>query len=404
MNKTIRFCYAFHDPRAHTSHNIVNVRRVAKCAAIIAACVATACIFATVASADGLSAMYVFGDSLSDIGNVYNNSTMSATWDFGLFGSGSYNGPALYPGPTPPTTSNSTMNAGLISNGTWAYTKGSWTDGSDTTPSTSTAGVWVQQLASSLSLPLSPSSSGGTDYAYGGATTSGGQTNITINKTGSGYTVTASATVNNITKQVGDFTASLGLAQANASALYVIWGGGNDMFNTVSAFAATEQTAMLNLTNNIQSLYNAGARNFLWPDLPPMASIPYYLGTNAIVSTAVSNACNSFKTDEETSIAALKGNDPGIKIAELDVLTLFTNLFTNPGSFTNITSAAQGKPVNPDKYIFWDTIHPTTAADSLIANAALTALNAAQIPEPSTMGLLLLAAALPLVLRRRKEK
>ncbi|HVM61872.1 MAG TPA: SGNH/GDSL hydrolase family protein [Verrucomicrobiae bacterium] len=380
--------------------------------ALITAALALALAFifsfvaATTALAQNPSAMYVFGDSLSDVGNVYNNSTLNAVWDFGFGASGNYNGPALWPGPTPPNTGSSLMNAGLITSGVWGYTKGAFTDGSDTAPSTSTASNWAQQLAVDLNLPLTASSSGGTDYAYGGATTDNTTTNISTVTIGNGYTVTANATVNNIGKQVATFQTSLGLAQASSSALYVVWGGGNDMLNNTntSLFGATEQTAILNLTNNIQSLYNSGARNFLWPDLPPMASIPRYLGTNAAISSALSNACATFKTDEDSAILALKAADPGMKIAELDVLSIFTNVLANPGAttFTNVTSPAQLKLVNPDQYLFWDNTHPTTAADTLMANGAMAALAAAQIPEPSTITLVLFASSLPLILRRRR--
>jgi len=366
-------------------------------------------IVAATASAQTFPAMYVFGDSLSDVGNVYNTSTLSAAWNFAGY-TGTYNGPANFPGPAYPTTSNGTMNAALLASGAWTYTKGAFTDGSDTTPSTTTSGNWAQQLAADLSLPLTASSSGGTDYAYGGATTANTTTNIVTTTSsytfGNGYTVTSSAPINNIGKQVSTFQATLGLGQANSSALYVIWGGGNDILNTPSAdlFPGTEQTAMLNLTNNIQSLYNSGARYFLWPDLPPMAAIPRYLGTNALISAAVSNACATFKTQEDASILTLKNNDPGIKIGEVDILSLFTNLLANPGasSFTNTTGQARRQLGNPDLYLFWDDVHPTTATDTLIASAAVAAL--AQIPEPSTLSLVLLPAAMLLTLRRRKRK
>jgi phospholipase/lecithinase/hemolysin len=59
------------------------------------------------------------------------------------------------------------------------------------------------------------------------------------------------------------------------------------------------------------------------------------------------------------------------------VLTLFTQIAANPSAFslTNVTDAAQGNfAVNPDTYLFWDDLHPTTYGHSLVAGAALKAL------------------------------
>jgi phospholipase/lecithinase/hemolysin len=50
---------------------------------------------------------------------------------------------------------------------------------------------------------------------------------------------------------------------------------------------------------------------------------------------------------------------------------------------------------NPNQYLFWDSVHPTAAADQIIGN-----LFYAAVPEPSSIALLI--APLALLIGRRK--
>lgn len=117
------------------------------------------------------SDLFVFGDSLSDTGNL------SIATD------------GLYPG------SN--------------YAPGRFTDGSNTTPATtSPVGLWVEQLAAKLGVADSqPFLAGGTNYAIASAQT-------------------GSNGLEGITDQVNYFLAAH-LSGASSTALYAIWGGSN---------------------------------------------------------------------------------------------------------------------------------------------------------------------------------
>ena len=294
--------------------------------------------------AESLSPMVVFGDSLSDTGNLY-------------IATGGLE-------PAPPN-----------------YTTGLFTDGPDSVPSTNNPlGVWVQQLAGMRGITSpAPSLAGGTDYAYGGALT-GHDPN--------------SGGVPWVTDQVNMYLSS-NPGGVSASALYVFWAGANDIFQGVSP-----ATAVSNLTANVNALYGAGARDFMWLDMPPLGDTPDGIGSG--YGGELNELSEEYNSDWLAAIGLLDGEDPGIDIYGVDVYTLVEDMLADPGAygFTNVTDPAQGLDVNPNTYLFWDGVHPTTVGHFWVANLANDDLNT---PEPQAALLLGtgLLAGLLLVWRRQ---
>ena len=62
---------------------------------------------------------------------------------------------------------------------------------------------------------------------------------------------------------------------------------------------------------------------------------------------------------------------------------------TNPEDygFTNVTDSAQGQSVDPDEYLFWDDLHPTTAGHYQIAAAAFALLDGTALPPALALNL-----------------
>ena len=354
------------------------------------------------------SELVVFGDSLSDTGNVYATAMLKIEDNTGVL----YDGIANFPGPTPPALSgNILVNAGLTS--AYNYQPGRFTNGANSRPTSNIAGVWVEQLATRLEMALpTPSTSSGRNYAYGGAEAKAAQ-HTYIEPAGAGQTtVTSTAVVDNIGAQTGWYTGGYGTGDIPGDALYVIWAGGNDLINiateiikgtpnfNVNQLVPAAQTAVAYLKSQIQTLYNRGARCFIWPNLPPVDRVPWYKNQAQDLRDKLRDAAILFQTDHQAAAADLVGNNNGLSIATVDVLGLFNNVLQNPAApqymFDNIDTAARGLTnENPDKYVFWDDIHPTTRTHQLIASAAFAAVIAAGcvVPEPATLGLLLLALA-----------
>jgi len=97
------------------------------------------------------------------------------------------------------------------------------------------------------------------------------------------------------------------------------------------------------------------------------------------------------------------GNDPDIEL--FDAFSLLNEAVVHPSDFglSNVTDAcAQFIACDPSQYLFWDGIHPTSAAEPFISDAILSL--AEGVPEPSSLGLLLAAlAGFGLIGRSRAE-
>ena len=287
-------------------------------------------LFVSNVSALPFNQFIVFGDSLSDTGNVLNRT-------FGLY-------------PEPPN-----------------YTKGRFTDGPDTTPMSTSplGGVWHEQLAGFLGLPAAtPYSSGGSNYAFGGATTGAGNENFGV--------------TDNMYMQVQDY---LSAHSTSSNALYTFWGGANDLLNAATAsgaspqsVASAEKVAIFFLEIEMGALFNAGARQFMWLDLPPLQATPEARSLSPDIVNALATASSTFRADWLAVIPQFRS--AGATITGVDVYSAFYLALNYPSALglTNVTDSSQGTSANPDQYLFWDNLHPTTRGHTLVGFYAYQAL------------------------------
>ena len=211
--------------------------------------------------------LVVFGDSLSDNGNLYAGTSLLGD-----------------PTPGPPN-----------------YATAEYTDGINSVPATSSPlGLWIEQLAPGLNLPVpQPYAKGGPNYATASALT--------------GSNPAYSPLIPSIpwtTDQVNEFLKLNPIAPANH--LYVIWCGANDLLGGVSP-----SVAAANIQGNIATLANAGAKYFLWVNLPPMGEVPEAIGTSQ--RAALDAASVTYNTAMTAAIAQLTAAHPGIVIAAFDI-------------------------------------------------------------------------------------
>lgn len=259
----------------------------------------------SLSSVNKINQLYIFGDSLSDTGNIY-RATAGA-----------------YPSSPP-------------------YFQGRYSNGL----------VWVEYLASGLK--LTPKQS--TNFAFGGATTGTSSMNG----------------IPGLLAQVDNFTSSH--PDINPNALYVLWAGANDyLYGTSNSTMPIE-----NLSKAIQLLSTRGAKKILVANIPDLGKLPstrYTANSNRLTESATASNQSLVKSFEVLNDKL--GHDT--QIIQLDANSLYREAITEPAKFgfTNVTNACLNNLAvcdNPDKFLFWDGIHPTTAGHRILAEAALKAL------------------------------
>jgi phospholipase/lecithinase/hemolysin len=295
------------------------------------------------AQAPAFTQVIVFGDSLSDDGNIAHR----ARDTFGF----------SYP--------SSNFN----------YSDYRFTDDTNTSPAANLyVGTWHEQLEKTfLGLAVAKNSlDGGTDYAFGGATTKDGTQDRTIVNNpfpfgGGDFTIT----IDNMGKQINDYLAS---HAADPNALYILWGGGNDLFDDFSAQSVTDTATRVGML--IIRLANAGARNFLIPNVPPLGAVPNSFGDPNRVA-GLDQASASYRTQLSSAVGSVvkgfAGNGITIHLYNLDVWLGLIRVLGQPAKYNfvnTIDSAQDASGVNPDQYLFWDDIHPTTGGHHELANEA----------------------------------
>ncbi|MBN3952244.1 MAG: SGNH/GDSL hydrolase family protein [Nostoc sp. NMS7] len=307
----------------------------------------------TKASAASFDQLYVFGDSLSDTGNIYNASGKT------------------YPASPP-------------------YFEGRFSDGP----------LWVDYLGDQLGLkptlfttiPPTQIPTQGINFAFGGASS------------GLGNAVLPDSNLPGVLKQVLGFAGTLKANNqtADPNALYTLWGGANDFF---FLNPKDSTTPINNISLALNTLVGVDAKNILVFNLPDLGQLPAAKIDNRN-PTILTKSSNEFNLGLAKTVSALSQN-PNLNIISVDTYSLFNQASTL--GFTNVTESCLSrldicKP-GDNKFLVWDGFHPTTAAHKVIADTALAAIEAKSVPEPAiNLGILALGAFGAVGVLKRQQK
>ena len=259
--------------------------------------------------------------------------------------------------------------------------------------------VWSEIVAQTFGASGTNSRAGGSNHAWGAACVNRDCSVLSI--LGEDYEIPTTE------DQIDQYLALSG-GRAEPDTLYSMWGGGNDIngiaaalqsnaLNAVSAAAAVANVAEA-FVGQVRRLQEAGARHVLVFNLPDLGRTPYALAqTEQGAAAALSLLSGTYNQEIAARLASLE-----IGIVPINVAVLTNEIIEDPETygFTNVTGAAcppsglpglevgdslicgptdsgYGLPPDTDEtYFFADALHPTGAAHAIIANVVTSTLAA----------------------------
>jgi phospholipase/lecithinase/hemolysin len=279
--------------------------------------------------------------------------------------------------------------------------------------------TWVQNLSLALGLgTLSPSLTGGTDFAFGGA-----ETGTTPQSTNS----TALQAIS-LPAQISQFQTTV--PKPSVGALYTVSIGSDDLLDILAgpSLTAQQQTADVNAAvaneiSSIKQLVTDGAKNLLILTVPDLGKTPdvttgFVNGSNTpsaalnAEATQLASSYNAALAGQLATIASA-GASTGVVVHVVDTFQLLNSAIANPASFGlvnatspvwsgNFTSAGSGTlavtgTAAQDQFLFFDRLHPTETGHQAIADAAEQQLSGLPVltVQDITQGLPVVASGQP---------
>ena len=276
-----------------------------------------------------IPSLAVFGDSLSDPGNLF---ALTQT----------NNVPPSYD-----------VDAVLVPNSAYAEGGHHLSNGS----------TWIEDLARSRALSR-----------YADAAWRVGGSNAANYAVAGARARDAGAPIPSFSVQVGRFLQDGG-GSAPAQTLYVVEFGGNDIRDAlISGDPSAVASAVQAVSENIGTLYQAGARRFLVLNSANVGLIPSVRAFGPAASAFADELSQQFNIGLSNALAGLSNQYVDIRILQFDLYSAITNIHGNPSAFglTEVDApcitpdVAPYKCTDPDQYLFWDGVHPTKVVHAMI--------------------------------------
>lgn len=218
--------------------------------------------------------------------------------------------------------------------------------------------VWIEGFAGKLGLSSVAAADGGLNYAF-----SGSATDLQPDDTRNGALVQ----FNDLPEQLSDY---LGSHTPDGDELFVIWSGANDFFRLNQLDGTIPAN---NILNTLDTLAAAGAKSFMVPGQAPLGEAPsaVALGPQAVIDA--NQYSIDFNATIAAGLAARQAANPDHTYISVDIYGATLDILADPFGFgfDDVTNPAMNPipsspPANVNRFLFLDDQHPTNTAHTQI--------------------------------------
>ena len=258
--------------------------------------------------------------------------------------------------------------------------KASWLNVPDVPPywqgRFSNGAVWIEYLSDAYSINTTIGSGiqPGDNRAFGGG------------QTGQGYSYLVLPTVG---AQISEYLTNV-QSTIPPNTVVSLWAGGNDFLYG----SANADVIVTNMESHIRTLANAGADEFIVPNLPPLETTPEVSGKSQSQQNAIANEVQVYNTKLANMLANLSA-ELALTFHSIDAYSIFNNVVLHKQALglTNVQDPACSGGVsllplpicnagdavvqNVDEYLYFDKAHPTRVMHRFIGQYAIETLGEA---------------------------
>ena len=176
--------------------------------------------------------------------------------------------------------------------------------------------------------------------------------------------------------------------KASAQNIYVLFIGGNDVRDAIETIPADPSgvlasqvigNALAAVGDNISALASAGAKRFLVLNVPDLSLVPAIRLQGVQAQKVAAKLSEEFNQGLAQVLTNLQ-TSYSIEVKTVDIFALLHDVVDDPDEYDikNVVDSCITPGVlvdaicnKPDKYLFWDGIHPTQKAHQLISETVI---------------------------------
>jgi outer membrane lipase/esterase len=202
---------------------------------------------------------------------------------------------------------------------------------------------------------------GGNNYAFGAS------------ESGTGYVL---GEIPNVGQQIIEYSA-MAAAPFAPEDMILLSMGQNDLLSNKADLPTVSMVADT-LIQNLQMVYDLGGRQMMFPSVFPMYLMPEVVNSSLITQAAAKKWVDDLNAAVETRLIQFRAAYPEARIVRTDLTARISDVYDHPEKYglTQVTQSAytgdyygtNGSVVtDPSQYLWWDGVHVATRAQELVS-------------------------------------